>query len=78
MEFAENQDISGLTLKVTDISTFDKEADSKFYKIIDAPNEITGEFKGVEGLPDGWVVKYAADRKSVSIYHPEGLMLIVR
>ena len=76
VKFDEEQDISGLELRIVDISKFDREADSTRYKIVDAPNR-TGEFKKVHGLPDDdWAVKYADD--GVYVYRPKGLLLIIR
>ena len=76
VKFDEKQDISGLELRIVDISKFDREADSTRYKIVDAPNR-TGEFKKVHGLPDDdWAVKYAKD--GVYVYRPKGLLLIIR
>lgn len=52
-----NQPISGLTLKVADISAFDGEAARTAYKILDAPNGYTGTF-AAGNLADPWYVKY--------------------
>ncbi len=76
VKFDEEQDISRLTLKIADISKFDREADSKRYKIVDAPEGVTGEFEAVDGLPPDWTVKYADD--GVYVYRPKGLLLIIR
>ena len=54
---AANQDISNLTLKVSDISAFNQDAPRNTYKILDAPNGYTGTF-AVGNLPDPWCVKY--------------------
>ena len=75
VKFDENQDISELTLNIADISTFDREADSKLYKIVEAPKGVTGEFKEVVGLQSDWTVKYADD--GVYVYRPKGLLLII-
>lgn len=73
VRFDQKQDISGLTLDVSGISTDDKTAK---YQIIDAQKGIAGKFTSVTGLPDGWVVKYSAD--GVYVYRPSGLLIIVK
>ncbi len=75
--FKQSQDISGITLSIKDVEALDSKAKKGVYKIFEANAAVTGEFKLAAGWPDGWVVKYADDRKSASIYHPDGLMLIV-
>ena len=76
VRFDQKQDISGLTLSIPDISTFNSKANSTFYKIVDAPNGITNKFKSVTGLPSDWAVKYSAD--GVYVYRPSGLLIIVK
>ena len=51
------QDISGLTLKVADISAFDKMAPKSRYKILDAPYGYTGTFD-LGNVAAPWDVEY--------------------
>ena len=78
VKFGQAQDISGLTLKIVDISTFDANAKGSTYKIVDAPNGITGEFTKSSDFPSGWEIKYSADRKSVYVHHPNGTVITIR
>ena len=77
VKFDENQDISNLTLKIADVSTFDGEAGNTFYKIVDAPNGITGRFTKSADFPSNWAIKYAADGKSVYIHRANGMVITV-
>ncbi len=54
------QDISGLTLKVADVSTFDTTKNIKFYKVVDAPKGYVGKFKAAD-IPAHWRVEYDAN-----------------
>ena len=78
VKFDQAQDISGLTLSIPDISTFDKTKGSKFYKIIDAPKGITGKFTKSADFPSDWEIKYSADGKSAYVYQPDGMTVIVK
>lgn len=51
------QSISGLTLKVVDISAFSKTAPKSRYKILDAPNGYSGTF-ALGNVSGPWAVKY--------------------
>ncbi len=75
VRFDQKQDISGLTLSIPDILTFDKEADSRLYKIVDAPNGYIGKFTKAADFPKDWEVKYSTD--GVYVYRPSGLLIIV-
>ena len=68
-------DIANLALKVPDVSAFDKEKDTHFYKVVDAPNGYSGRFASV-ALPPPWQVKYADT--GVYVYFPKGTVLICR
>ena len=57
IKVAAGQDISGLTLKVADISAFDPNAARDAYKILDAPDGYAGTF-GTGNVADPWSVKY--------------------
>ena len=58
LQVAAGQDISGLTLKVADFSTFDKDAAKDQYPILSAPNGYAGTFVLPEGWSSDWRVKY--------------------
>ena len=68
-------DISSLALKVPDVSAFDKEKDTHFYKVVDAPNGYSGRFTSVS-LPPPWQVRYVDT--GVYVYFPKGTVLICR
>ena len=68
-------DIGNLSLKVPDVSAFDKEKDVHYYKVVDAPNGYSGRFASVS-LPPPWQVKYAGT--GVYVYFPKGTVLICR
>ena len=76
--FKGKQDISGLTLKIANVAAMDQHARSTFYKIVDAPNGFTGTFGLAADWPMKWMVKYAADGKSVYVYHQNATQLIFR
>lgn len=78
VKFGQAQDISRLTLKIVDSSTFDANAKGSTYKIVDAPNGIIGEFTKSSDFPPGWEIKYSADRKSVYVHHPNGTVITIR
>ncbi len=69
------QDISALTLRVTDISAFNGDAAVRTYKILDAPNGYTGEFV-VGNLADPWYVKYAEN--AAYLFCKRGLVIAIR
>lgn len=71
-------DISNLRVKMVDPENFDKTAGPGFYKILEAPNGITGRFVEPADVPDGWHVKYAADGKSAYLYHNQPFVMVVR
>lgn len=74
LKFDQAQDISGLTLSVPDITTFDKDAAKSLYKIVDG--NYSGEFTRVTGLTDDWGVRYKAD--GVYLAHNDAFVLVVR
>ena len=53
-------------------------ARNNHYKIVDAPNGITGTFGLAPDWPQSWAVAYASDRKSVYVYHPNGTQIILK
>ena len=78
VKFNQKQDVSSLSLAFADVEKMDSHARSSHYKIVDAPNGITGTFGLAADWPRGWAVKYASDRKSVYVYHQNGTQIIVR
>ena len=62
----------------TDVTAMNQEAKGSFYKIIDAPNGITGTFRLAADWPSGWSLKYSSDGKSVYVHYPKGTKIIVR
>ena len=78
VKFDKNQDVSNLTLKFADVTAMNQEAKGSFYKIIDAPNGITGTFRLAADWPSGWSLKYSSDGKSVYVHYPKGTTIIVR
>ena len=60
LKVTEGQDISGLSVKVVDASTLDKNAPRGTYKILDAPNGYVGRFGSGE-VPSGWHLRYTVD-----------------
>ena len=78
VKFNQNQDVSNLSLAFADVEKMDSHARSSHYKIVDAPNGITGTFALAADWPMNWSVKYASDRKSVYVYHQNGTQIIVR
>ena len=78
VKFKQAQDVSNLSLKIANVDVLDSHARSNFYKIVDAPNGITGTFALAADWPRGWAVKYAADGTSVYVYHQNGTQIIVR
>ena len=58
-DYPAKQDISGLTLKVADISAFDKMAPKSRYKILDAPYGYTGTFD-LGNVAAPWKVEYTS------------------
>ena len=57
IKVAEGQDISGLTLKVLDITAFNRDAVHAAYMILDAPNGYANKF-AAGNLAEPWYVKY--------------------
>ena len=78
VKFRQSQDISGLTLKIADVSKFDGTKKSKFYQIVDAPNGIAGKFKKAADFPADWGIKYSADGKSVYVHHLNGIVISIK
>ena len=58
LQVAAGQDISGLTLKVEDFSTFNGKASREHYQILSAPDGYTGTFALPAGWADDWKVIY--------------------
>ena len=74
--FQGKQDISGLTLKVADFSTFDTRAPTTRYAILVANAGYTGKFVIPADWPKGWDVKYTD--AAAYLYFQKGTMFIVR
>ena len=72
---SENQDISGLTLNVADISAFDTDAPRGTYKILDAPNGYTGTL-AIGNLSSSWYVRYSD--AAAYLTYKKGMMLIIQ
>ena len=66
---------SGLTLKMANLSVFDKGARPGRYKILDAPNGYVGKFDE-SCLNDDWHVVYTPT--AAYLHHPHGMVLFVR
>lgn len=75
IEVAQGQNISGLTLKVRDISAFTANAANGTYKILDAPNGYTGTF-GIGNVAEPWYVKYT--ETAAYLAYKAGLIIVVR
>ncbi len=78
VKFNQNQDVSNLSLRFADVEKLDAHARSDHYKIVDAPNGITGTFGLAPDWPMNWLVKYTSDLKSVYVYHQNGTQIIMR
>ena len=63
---------------MADASAFDSNSKVKFYKIIDAPNGITGRLTKSSDFPSGWEIKYSTDGKSVYVYHSKGTYIMIK
>ncbi len=74
--FKGKQDISGLTLKVSDFSTFDTRAPNTRYAILVANAGYTGKFVLPADWPKGWDVKYTD--AAAYLYFQKGTAFIVR
>ena len=74
VHFQQPQDISTLSLSVTDISAFNSRASKSLYKIVDG--SYTGTFSSVSGLNTDWGVRYKSD--GVYLTHNDAFMMIVR
>lgn len=72
-----NQDISGVTLKLADVSAFDSSVENGTYQILDAPYGYKGEFALPADFPSGqWKVKYA---ENAAYLNPiRAFMMVVR
>ena len=78
VKFNNRQDISGLRLRLADGATLDEaKGRGSYYKILDAPNGVSGEFDMSE-LSSSWTVKYAADGKSAYLRRRIGMRVVVR
>ena len=69
------QDISGLTLKVADISAFDKMAPKSRYKILDAPNGYIGTFN-LGNVAEPWEVVYT--QTAAYLHYMRGTLIMIR
>lgn len=77
LTFQEEQDISGLSLKMIDSENFD--ADHGDYQIIEAPNGVTGTFTLAPNFPSNkWSVSYSKDGKSASLRPVRAFTIVVR
>ena len=76
IKVAAGQDISGLTLNVPDIFTFNRDAPRNTYKILDAPSGYTGEKFAADNLVDPWYVKYTAT--GAFIFRRKGLVISIQ
>ena len=76
LQVAAGQDISGLTLKVADFSTFNRKASSDHYQILSAPDGYTGTFVIPAGWTEDWKVQYTAD--GVYLKARKCLIIVVR
>lgn len=74
VKFDVAQDLSTLSLVVTDAENLDKNAAKDRYQIVDG--NYTGRFSSVAGLPDDWAVSYRAS--GVYLSHIDAFTLIVR
>ena len=75
--FQAAQDISGLTLAMKDPENFD--ADHGDYKIVEAPNGVTGTFTLAPDFPSNkWSVSYSKDGKSASLRPVRAFTIIVQ
>ena len=75
IKVAAGQDISGLSLKVLDISAFTANAANGTYKILDAPSGYTGTF-GAGNVAEPWYVKYT--ETAAYLAYKGGLIIVVR
>ena len=76
LQVASGQSISGLTLKVADFSTFDRDAARDHYQVLSAPDGYTGVFALPEDWPGEWGVKYTPT--AAYIKPKTGTMISVR
>ena len=74
-DYPTKQDISSLTLKVADLSAFDKMAPKSRYKILDAPNGYTGTFN-LGNVVAPWEVVYTPT--NACLHYVRGTKMIVR
>ena len=78
VKFKQNQNISNLSLKFADVNVMDAHARSNHYKIMEAPNGVTGTFGLAADWPMNWTVKYSDDGKSAYVYHQNGTQILIR
>ncbi|MBR1588176.1 MAG: hypothetical protein IJ658_07615 [Kiritimatiellae bacterium] len=71
VKFNQNQDVSNLSLKFADVAKMDAHARSDHYKIVDAPNGITGTFGFADDWPMNWSVKVCLRRQERVRVPPE-------
>ncbi|MBR2837311.1 MAG: hypothetical protein IKE55_00855 [Kiritimatiellae bacterium] len=71
----EKQDISGMTLKVADLSAFDRNARKGKYKILEAPYGYEGRFN-LGNVDEEWTVSYTATAAYLHFRH--GSVLTIR
>ncbi|MBQ6245913.1 MAG: hypothetical protein IJK04_03530 [Kiritimatiellae bacterium] len=74
VKFNVAQDLSTLSLVVTDAENLDKNAAKDRYQIVEG--NYTGRFSSVSGLPDDWAVSYRAS--GVYLSHIDAFVLVVR
>ena len=74
VKFDAAQDISTLSLSVSDISAFDMHADKGLYKIVEG--NYSGTFTSTSGLGEDWAVSY----RSTGVYlsHIDAFTIVVR
>ena len=76
LQVAAGQNISSLTLKVDDFSTFDKNVSKEHYQILHTPDGFTGKFTLLGNWSSEWGVKYTATAAYITPKH--GMMIFVR
>ena len=76
LQVAAGQNISGLTLKVADFSSFDNHAARDYYQILYAPDGYTGTFAIPGGWSEDWDVKYT--NTGAYLKARKGLLITIR